>query len=155
MIDWALVFIVGSIALMLYWYNTRKKDITKQLLLAAVISLIWVTQSGLYGYRESNYVFLGVNVFAFVCWTAGLVIVKEWYESLNWKKNKFLYVTILYMVAMVAVEYIGYNWMGIKLQTNYPGIFGIEAMHMPAFGQFYYLIAGPAFIKICEYLKIK
>lgn len=147
--------ILGSLFLMLYWYQTRKKDINKQLALAAAISLLWVSQSGLYGYRLINYTFLDINMFAFVAWTAGLVIVKEWYESINWKKYKFLKFSLMYMVAMIAVEYIGYNWMGIKLETNYPGIFGIEAMHMPLFGQIYYLLIGPAYIKICEALKIK
>lgn len=148
------LIIIGGIALLLYLFTTRRNDIEKELYLAAIISLIWVNISGLYTYSDANYVFYGINLFAFVAWTTGLVIVKEYYENMK-GKNKFIRFTITYMIAMVVVEYIGYNFMGIKLASNYPGIFGIEAMHMPLFGQMYYLIAGPVYVKICEYLKIR
>lgn len=154
MIDWQLVIMIGGLVIIGYWLYYRPKDVSKELLLAVAIALLWVTQSGLYGYREINYSLFGVNLFAFISWTTGLVIVKEWYESVNWK-NKFIKFTLLYMVLMVAVEFIGYNFLGIKLVTHYEGIFGLEAMHMPIFGKIYYLIAGPLYIKLCEWLDIK
>lgn len=143
------LIILGSAALLIYFFKDKKNR--KDIYLAAIISFLWVYFSGIYGYRESNYVFLGINLFAFLAWTAGLVLVKKGYDYFKFKNN-FILFSILYGASMIALEYVGYNLWGIKLSTDYPGIFGIEAMHMPTFAQIYYLTIGPVFVKLNEFL---
>ncbi len=146
-----LEFIIfGSLVLLAYWFFTDKAN-RLDIYLAAIISFCWVFFSGLYGYRGSDYVVMGLNVFAFVAWTAGLVLVNKIYVYLF--KEKYWMFVIFYIVVMVAIEFVGYNMWGIQLATHYAGIAGIEAMHMPWWGQLYYLTAGILFVKLSEAMK--
>lgn len=143
--------IIVSIVSLIYWFFTNKKN-RKDIYFAAGISFIWVFFSKLYGYRGDDYIFLGLNIFAFFAWTAGLVLTKKIYKFFKFK-NRFWLFIIFYMGTMIALEYIGYNLLNIKLATHYPGIFGIEAMHMPWYGQLYYLTIGLLFVKIDWIIK--
>lgn len=144
--------ILGSIALLIYLFFSNKKN-RKYIYISAVISFIWVFFSGLYGYRGSNYVVLGLNLFAFFAWTAGLVLVKKMYDFFEFKKRYWLF-AIFYIASMILLEYIGYNIWNIKLSTHYSGIFGIEAMHMPWWGKTYYLTIGLIFVRLRDIIKI-
>jgi hypothetical protein len=143
--------IIVSIVSLIFWFFSDKKN-RKYIYLAAAISFLWVYFSGLYGYRESNYVILGLNLFAFSAWTAGLVLVKKIYDFFKFKGKYFAFI-VFYMVSMVTLEYIGYNLWNIKLATHYPGIFGIEAMHMPWWGKTYYLTSGLIFVRLDDIIK--
>jgi hypothetical protein len=145
------IIIFGSIALLIYLFIADKKH-RKDIYLAAEISFIWVFFSGLYGYRGDDYVFLGLNFFAFFAWTAGLVLIKKIYDALKFK-GKYLLFIIFYIIGMITIEYIGYNIWNIKLASHYPGIFGIEAMHMPWYGQMYYLTIGWVFVRLREVIR--
>lgn len=147
------LIIFGSLGLLLYWFIINKKN-RPDIILALIVSFLWVYFSGLYGYRNSDYFLLGLNLFAFSAWSAGLILVKKIYERF-FKNQSFMFFVIFYMVAMVIMEYIGYNLWDIKLVTNYPGIFGIEAMHMPWWGKFYYLTIGWVFAKFSSVITGK
>ena len=143
--------IIGSLILLIYWFLYNKEN-RKFIYLAAAISFIWVFFSGLYGYRGNDYVILGLNLFAFFAWTTGLMILKKAYDLLKFKGKYWVFI-IAYMVAIITAEYIGYNLLNIKLTTNYSGIFGLEAMHMPWYGKFYYLTMGWIFVRIEDIIK--
>jgi len=147
--------LIGSIVLLAYLYFKYKKGITEELLIALLISYIWVRGSGIYlGYTQLNHCLFGVNLFPFVAWVTGLVILREIYERAK-GKDKFLRISIFYIITVIVFEYIGYNYWGIQLVTNYPGLFGYELMHMPWFGKLYYLTIGPIYLKITDWAKVK
>ena len=87
--DFQLIIILGAIGLLAHWFNKNNSTTKKQIVIAAIISFVWVYFSGLYGYRGSNYDLYGLNLFAFFAWTTGLVILNKWYLSIKWKENKF------------------------------------------------------------------
>jgi hypothetical protein len=138
--------IVGSIVILIYLFAFHKKD-RKSIYLAAAISFLWVLLSGLYGYRGGDYSIFGLNLFAFFAWTTGLVLTKKVYDFFKFKKKYWLFV-IVYIVIIFTLEYVGYNFWDIKLTTNYSGLFGLEAMHMPWWGKMYYLTIGLLFVKL-------
>jgi len=147
--------LIGSIAVLAYLYFKNKKGITEEFLIALLISYVWVKLSGVYvGYTQLNHVFLGVNLFPWLAWTTGLVILREVYERVKWK-DKFWKVSLLFIALVIALEYIGYNYWGIQLVTNYPGLLGYELMHMPWFGKLYYLTIGPIYLKLTDYFGVK
>jgi hypothetical protein len=43
----------------------------------------------------------------------------------------------------------------IQLNAGYPGLLGMPLMHMPWYGQAYYLLAGPAFFVAMDKLKVR
>lgn len=143
--------IIVSIVSLIYWFFTNKKN-RKDIYFAAGISFIWVFFSKLYGYRGDDYIFLGLNIFAFFAWTAGLVLTKKIYNFFKFKGKYWLFI-IFYMISMIVLEYIGYNLFNIKLATHYPGILGIEAMHMPWWGKTYYLTIGLIFVRLDDIIK--
>lgn len=145
------IIILGSIALLLYWFIINKGN-RRDIYVAAGISFIWVFFSGLYGYRSEDYVIRELNLFAFFAWTTGLVLVKKIYDFFKFKGKYFAFI-IFYIVSMITLEYVGYNLWNIKLGTHYPGIFGIEAMHMPWWGKTYYLTIGLIFVRFDDIVK--
>ena len=147
--------LIGSIVILLYLYIKYKKGITEEFLIALVISYVWVNISGIYvGYTQLNHCLFGVNLFPWFAWTAGLVILRELYERTK-GKDRFFKISILYIILIILFEYIGYNHWGIQLVTDYPGLFGFELMHMPLYGQLYYLTIGPIYLKITDWVKVK
>jgi hypothetical protein len=151
-----VAIIIVSIIALIYWFFFNKED-RRHIYFAAAISFIWVFFSSLYGYRGDNYVFLGLNLFAFFAWTAGLVLLTKIYSFFKCR-GRYWFFIIFYIASMITIEYIGYNIWNIKLATHYPGIFGIEAMHMPWWGKFYYLTIGLLFVRlddIAEWIKKK
>ena len=147
--------LIGSIVVLAYLYFKYKKGITKELIIAALISYIWVSLSGIYvGYTQLNHCLFGVNLFPWVVWTAALVILRETYERVK-GKDRFLKVSLLFIGLVIALEFIGYNYWGIQLTSNYSGLFGFELMHMPWFGKLYYLTIGPIYLKITDKMRVK
>jgi len=148
------VVIFVCLVTLLVLYVKYKNGITQELFLAAIMSSIWVNFSGLYTYRDASFTIGSFNLFPFIAWVTGLVILREIYERCKCK-DKFIKVSILYVIILVVLEYIGYNWWGIQLASHYPGLLGLELMHMPFYGQAYYLLAGPAYLMLTDYFKVK
>lgn len=146
------IIILVSIAALIYWFFSNKEN-RKHIYFAALISFMWVFFTGLYGYRGNNYVIGGLNLFAFFAWTTGLVLVKKIYDFFKFK-GKYWFFIIFYIASMISLEYIGYNLWNIKLTTHYPGIFGIEAMHMPWWCKTYYLTVGLIFVRLDDIIKL-
>jgi len=132
-----------------------KNKIGQQAIIALFISALWVSKAGFYDYSGVNSYFLGLNLFPLFAWTAGLVFLRELYEKVRWRPNKFFKVSAVYVICILVVEYIGYNYMNIQLAAGYPGLFGFELMHMPWWGQLYYLAIGPVYLKIADYMGVK
>jgi len=112
---------------------------------AAIISLPWVALSGIYHYKQAD-TFLGMfSLFPLVAWIAGLTLLWLIYSKLP-KKHAYVKACLIYFVMIVVLEYAGYNWWNIQLASNYPGLAGYPLMHMPWWGQTYYLAIGPVFL---------
>jgi hypothetical protein len=124
---------------------------TGTMLLAALITAVWVTASGLYTYKTSNMMLGNLNLLPFLLWTTGLVIFKQLVD-----KNKFSTSTLIvvWVAGLMVIEYIGYNLLGIQLASNYAGFLGLALMHMPWWGILYYLAAGPVFIVLYRQLDM-
>lgn len=145
-----------SLGFLAFLYSEYKKGVKKEMLIAFLISLAWVSLSGIYGYRDDSYILFGINLFPLICWTAGLVLLKEIYEKyFKRKKNGLRNIAILYVLSLIVIEFIGYNWLCIQLSTNYEGLLGIEALHMPWFGKLYYLTIGPIYLWLTDKWRIK
>ena len=145
MIIFQYIIIIASVFFLIFYFLKNKKR-WYELVIAAVVTAIWVVLSGIYTYKETNISILSFNLFPFFAWTAGLVLLKSVYDRLG--KLKYLKAVILYLAVLVALEFIGYNYLGVQLASNYPGLFGLELMHAPLYSQLYYLFIGPVYLLI-------
>ena len=152
--SWQLFIIGLGLVGIAYLYNKNVKDIKEELVIAGIISFIWVLLSGIYSYSDANYSIFAFNFFPFIAWTTGLVALREIYEMLA-KKYRFVIAVIIYTVGIIALEYVGYNILKIQLATNYAGLFGYPLMHMPWWAQLYYLAIGPMYLAITDALGVK
>jgi hypothetical protein len=144
-IYFSLILILGHI-----FY---KEKITAELIIAFLIALAW-TSYYTYKYTTSNLLIEKINLFPLVCWTFGLVLLREFYERMS-GKLKLLRVTILYLIILGFTEFIGYHLLGIRLNSNFPGLLGLDIIHGPLTLKIFYLTAGPIYLLITDYLKVK
>ena len=139
--------------LLLIIYILYKEKIGQELIIALLISIAW-TSYYFYEYTTPT-LFLGkINLFTLASLTLGLVLLREIYERLK-GKNRFIKISLVYIVSLLVVEYIGYNFLGIRLNSNFPGFLGLDLIHTPLSSQIFYLTVGPLYILITNYLKVK
>lgn len=152
-IDVKTVIIVLFSLLLLVGYIIYKEKIGQQLVVAFIISIA-ITSYYFYEYTTLNIMVGSLNLFPLVSWTFGLVLLREIYERLKWK-YKFVIITLFYVVVLIIFEYIGYNFLDIQLNSNFPSLWGINAMHSPLILKIIYFVAGPLYLGITDYLRVK
>jgi hypothetical protein len=152
-VDVKAVLILLFSLFLLEAYILYKEKIGQELVVAFLISIA-IASYYFYEYTTLNIMLGKINLFPVVSWTFGLVVLREIYEKLK-GRYKFLIAVLVYVVALVLLEYIGYNFLGIQLKSNFPGIWTIEIMHSPLFLKIVYLIVGPLYLAITDYLKVK
>lgn len=152
-IDIKLVLILSFSALLVSAYIVYKEKIGQELVIAFLIALAW-TSYYIYTYTFANFMIGDINLFPLVSWTFGLVILREIYERLK-GKNRLLKITLLYLAGLFAVEFTGYYLLGIKLASNYPSLLGLGIIHAPPLMKIFYMISGPIYILITDYLHVK
>ncbi len=151
--DTKFFIVVVSIFFLLFFFIKYKKKIGQELIIAFLFAL-FITSYVEYIYKGINLTIGTINIFPLVGWTAGLVLLREIYEKIH-IKYKIVYVSILYLILIISVEYIGYHTLGIQLDSNYPGVFGLDVIHTPPFQQVFYLTAGPIYLLVTDYLQVK
>ncbi len=152
-LDIKLVIITFLSLLLLTSYIIYKEKIGQELIVAFFIALI-ITSYYIYEYTTPN-IFVGkINLFPLISWTAGLVLLREIYEKLK-SKNKLAAIIVIYTLSLFFLEYIGFYILNIRLKSNLSSILGLGIIHAPLPMQLFYLLAGPFYIIITNYLKVK
>lgn len=152
-IDIKLAVILSLSALLLCAYIIYKEKIGQELVIAFLIAVAW-TSYYTYTYDSANFMIGKINVFTLVSWTVGLVILREVYERLR-KGHRFFKITALYLVVLFSLEAIGYYLLGIRLASDYPSLFGMGIMHAPVLMKIFYMVSGPVYLLITDYLRVK
>lgn len=122
------------------------------LIIASIISFFWVW---FYNYNYTCFqIKIGrLNVMTFLAWTIGLTLVGLWWDYINkntdWSFTKrFIITGLLWFVAITSLEWVGYHIMKVQLNSNYPGLFGMDLMHGPDYLKLYYLTIWMPFLYI-------
>jgi hypothetical protein len=152
-LDIKIAMIIGASLGLAFFYLAYKEEIGQELIIAFLIALFW-TSYYVYQYTTNNIMIGRINLFPLVLWTAGLVFIREIYERLR-KPNKFLKITVIYIISMFLAEYIGYYLLNIRLNSNFHDLLNLGIMHAPMFMQIFYLTIGPIYIIITDYLNVK
>ncbi|PIP87124.1 hypothetical protein COW81_01750 [Candidatus Campbellbacteria bacterium CG22_combo_CG10-13_8_21_14_all_36_13] len=147
-----IIVIITLITGLFILYKYKKK-IGQELIIAFLFAL-FITSYVEYIYTGVNMTIGTINVFPLVSWTGGLVFIREIYEMIN-IKYKIIYFSFLYLGLILFVEYVGYHILGIQLDSNYPGLWGLDVLHVPWFQQIFYITAGPIYLLVTDYLNVK
>lgn len=139
--------------LLLTSYITFKEKIGQELIIAFLFALI-VTSYYFYEYTTFNLLIGRINLFPLVSWTTALVLLREIYERLKTKHN-FILISIIYIMALFVLEYIGFFLLNIRLNNNFSSLFGLGIIHAPLGMKLFYIFAGPIYILITNYLKVR
>jgi len=139
--------------LLLIGYIIYKERIGQQLIIAFLMALA-LTSYYVYNYTTLN-LFIGrINLFPLIAWTFGLVLLREVYERLK-GKNRLLKAYAIYIVGLFAVEYIGYYLFNIRWDTNFPSLLNLGIIHGPIGIKVIYLLIGPIYLLITNYLEVE
>ncbi len=145
--------ITGCFIALLGSYIIYKEKIGQEIIVAFLFALA-LTAYYNYEYKTINLYIGKINLFPLLTWTCGFVALREIYENIP-KEKRFLNSVLIYIFILFCLEYFGYYLLGIKLNSNYPSIFGIGILHGPVLLQIIYLIIGPVYLTVTEYLKLK
>lgn len=152
-IDIKAVLVILFLLLLAGGYITYGNKLGREIVIALLFALV-DTAYYIYNYTSNNIMLGSINLFPLVSWTAGLVMLKEVHDRLK-IENKFLVVCLGYWIGLFAVEYIGYYLLGIQLNGHNPDLLGMGIIHIPTITKFFYLFAGPVYLLVAKYLKIK
>ncbi len=152
-LDIKIVFSILLLFLFITNYFIYKEKIGQELVVAILFALI-ITSYYIYEYSSTNILIGRINLFPLVAWTAGLVILREIYEKLN-TSHKFLAISLFYITTLFTIEYIGYYIFKIRLNTDFPSLLRLGIIHAPLGMKFFYIFAGPIYILVTDYLKVK
>ena len=147
---------VITILLFLYLligYKIYKEKIGQEMIIAFLMALT-LTSYYLYEYTSTNYYLGKINLFPLVSWTFGLVLLREIYEKVK-SKNKFLYLSLAYIAGLLLLEAIGFHLLNIQLDSDFPSLLGLGVIHAPLGMKAFYILAGPVYLLITDYLKVK
>lgn len=151
--DPKLVLTLICVGVLGWLYVRYKRDVGQEMTIAFLFGL-FITAYHPYTYTTPN-IFIGeINLYPLVLWTLGLVLLREAYERLR-MPNKFLVACLIYWSALFAIEYIGYYLLGIQLDSDYRSLLGLGIIHGPPVIYVFYLAAGPVFLGVTNYLRIK
>ena len=155
--DIKLFLIILALGTMIVLYVRYKKKVGQELIIAFLIAFAWAAYYP-YEYIGNSEYFIGrsINLYPLTLWTAGLVIFREVYEKIKityWLR--FLYITIAYWFVLGLIEAFGYYALGIQVTTSYSSFLGLGVLHVPLFAQVFYVTAGPIYLFITDYLKVK
>jgi len=152
-LDIKLIIITFLSLLLLTSYIIYKERIGQEFIIAFFIALV-ITSYYIYEYTTPNILIGKINLFPLISWTAGLVLLREIYEKLK-LKNKLVTITVIYTLSLFFLEYIGFYILNIRLKSNLPSLFGLGIIHAPLPMQIFYLLAGPFYIIITNYLRVE
>ena len=152
-LDIKLILIIIFTFTIILSYVIYKEKIGQELVVALIIAFAW-TSYYYYEYAGKNFFIGKINLFPLVSWTFGLIVLREIYERIM-VKNKFLIVSLAYIILLIFVEFVGYYLLNIKLNSNYAGLFGLGVIHAPWFMKIFYLVIGPLYLLITDYLEVK
>ena len=152
-LDIKIVMTLLFTILLLGSFLIKKEKVGGELIVAFLMALA-LTSYYEYIYTTLNPLIGKINMFPLIAWTFGLVILREVYEKVKWE-HKLLKISFLYVSLLFVIEYIGFYLLNIRLSGSYPSLLNMGIIHAPIGMKAFYLLAGPVYLLITDYLKVE
>lgn len=132
-----------SLGVLYFWQKQSRRYIP----FAFLIALLW-TSFFRYEYVNDNLLLLNrINLFPLVLWTLSLTLAPLVYDRLP-KRQRFAQFLALYWVILWTAEFFGQHALDVHLNSGYPDLLGLGVLHLPGFGQFFYVAVIPLFVLV-------
>lgn len=126
---------------------------------ALLISAVWIIASGdMYaGYNVFKLEVSGLALFPMIAWPTGLMaahhLIAVHVRAKTWLL-RWLILSTLYSLAIIAMEWVGYNLLGVHLDRGlaYPGWPVLNIFHCPGWMQAAYFLNGILFMGAVSWL---
>lgn len=156
-----IVMMIVYLALYPYLLLTLRKHALYNLIISFGVSLIWMLiAKDEYFYNIKMMVLWEINLFPLFAWSAGLFASYLLYSHA--KKiirdpsiiKKFVLYLAFYWPLLILVEAISYHLFNIQnlASAMYSGLPICECIHAKVWMQIAYLLMGPAYFFICEFV---
>lgn len=151
-VEFKIALTFSFLNLLIISHMLYKEKVDREILVAFLFAL-FVTSYHRYEYTTVN-LFIGrINLFPLTSWVVGLVVLREVYKKIKIRWPKALVLSsLLYLFVLFSLEYLGYHFLGIQLNSSYPSLLNLGVIHAPIVLKFFYICAGPPYLITCNYL---
>ncbi len=129
-----------GIGVLFFW----QKQTRRYFWFAFLIALLWTLFFRYEYIAENIFLFNRINLYPLVLWTLGLTLTPLVYENLP-KRHRFALFLLLYWMLLWSVELFGQYALNVRLNADYPDLLGLGILHLPWFGQLFYVAVIPIF----------
>lgn len=148
--------------LLAYLLISRRAKLLRYAVLAFCLALIWtVAASSLYNYNTTTVSLFGINLYALLGWSLGLLIgyilysfAQRFVRCTTWWQKLLLF-NALYLPLLIVVETIAYHYFNVVnvATTNYAGLPLCDCIHAPLWMQIAYFAIGSIFFMLTRLIK--
>lgn len=108
---------------------------------------LFITWAHCYTYNSPSLMLGRINLFTFLMWTGGLLVICRVYRNLG-VRHRWVAGCLVYYVLLGAIEYVGYFWIEIRLVPPMPSLLGLGIIHGPPLIHVFYPLAGPLYLAL-------
>jgi hypothetical protein len=147
-----VVVALSSIFMPFYLILTKRARLIPHIAAAFIMAGLWVSIAhGKYYYTVIAMPF-GLTVFPFFAWSIGLMGICVFSEYIPGSaRTNYILTSTLYVFMLLFFEMIAYHVLNIKNAgtSGYPGLPGLDCIHVPRWMQVCYISMGPIYLLIC------
>ena len=146
-----------------YLYLTHRRHAVFHLLVSSVLACCWLfVAREQYGYNRELLVVGGYNIYPLFAWAVGLfgvfLLYAHWvpvFRKMVFLK-KMIFFTALYWLLLFGSEILAYRFFNFRniATAQYAGLPFLDCIHAPDWMKVAYLLNGPAYFLICEFLGL-
>jgi len=146
-----------------YLYFTNRRHAVIHLLVSSVVACCWLfVARKQYGYNRELLVIAGYNIYPLFAWAVGLfgvfLIYAHWVPAFRKMAfvKKMTFFTLLYWGLLFGSEILAYRFFNFRniATAQYAGLPLLDCIHVPGWMKVAYLLNGPAYFLICEFLRL-
>jgi hypothetical protein len=158
-------FMMMAVYLLLfpYMYLTDRKKAIVHIIISSIMACGWILiAKGQYGYNREFLVVDGYNIYPLFAWAVGLfgvyLIYAHWVPSFRSQSfvKKILLFTAFYWTLLLGSEILAYHVFNFRnvATASYDGLPLIDCIHVPGWMKAAYLLNGPLYFLVCEFIGL-
>lgn len=152
-----IILLVPYLTLLGIIVARRDRGLLRAAFVAVVVSFVWTfALRDVYSYTVETTQILGVNMYAFIGWSFGLLVTYVVYRLLQRRLRlqagwqKLVLVNVFYIPLLLLLETVAYHAFGVvnSATATYAGLPVCDCLHAPLWMQISYFAMGSVYLSI-------